>query len=777
MDTAPLLTALVINDDPSQLHLMVALLEKDGLRVVHCQSAEEALDILDERGTVDVIVTDLHMPGIDGWRLCQLLRSPQYAALNSVPVLVVSATFSGADTEQVTTDLGANAFLAVPYDATTFRDSIRNLLAGRTPQTTMRVVLVEDSIVQRTILRRAFEAQGYQVSMAATGEEGRRLLREQAPAIAVIDYHLPDMLGDQLLREFVRPESPMVAIVMTTDAAPEVALHCMHLGADGFVHKPFDPEYLLELCAKARRSRALLRVEELLEERTKKLRESEAKFRLLFDSIPETVLVHDEQGRILYVNDVGAEWLAWPASELIGKRLSDIVAPPFLAQINAQGPARYGQRASRSKMVYVSRTGQLLEAEVNTCPMEFGGQMAVLTVARDITERMRLEAQLRQAQKMQAIGTLAGGIAHDFNNILAAIMGYSELALYDVPHGGRLQRHLEEVLAAGKRARDLVQQILAFSRQRPPERQSVRLHQLIGDVLRMLRASLPSTITIRPRLEPAAGTVLADPTQLQQVLMNLCANAEHAMRDTGGVLAVHLEAVEVSSDFAAAHAPLTPGPHACIRIRDTGHGMVPEVLERIFEPFFTTKDVGEGTGMGLAVVDGIIASHGGAISVTSAPAQGTTFAIYLPRIDHDTPTPALDTPVEPPIPRSNGRILFVDDEPVLAHMTAEMLLSLGYDVAVHTSSVEALKTFQAGPWQFDVVITDQTMPVMTGERLARELRRIRSDVPIILCTGFSHTMTASKAQALGIDAFLLKPLALRELGMAIWQVLEQRRER
>ena len=772
MYTVPLPTALVINDDPSQLHLMVGLLEKDGLQVIHCQSAEEALAILDERGTVDVIVTDLHMPGIDGWRLCQLLRSPQYAALNTVPVLVVSATFSGADTEQVTMDLGANAFLPVPYDAMTFRESIRNLLAGRTPQAAMHVVIVEDSIAQSAILRRAFEAQGYKVSMAATGEEGRRLLREQTPELAIIDYHLPDVTGDQLLKEFVRPESPMVAIVMTTDFAPEVALQCMRLGADGFIHKPFDPEYLLTLCTKARRSRALLRVEELLEERTKKLRESEAKFRLLFDSIPETVLVHDDQGRILYVNDIGAQWLGWPAPELIGKYLSDIVAPHCLVQVSEQGPAQYRQSASHSKMVYVSRPGQLLEAEVNTCSMEFGGQMAVLVVARDITERTRLEAQLRQAQKMQAIGTLAGGIAHDFNNILAAILGYSELALYDVPHGSRMQRHLEEVLTAGKRARDLVQQILAFSRQRPPERQPVRLHLLISDVLRMLRASLPSTIAIHPCLTSTAGTVLADPTQLQQVLMNLCTNAEHAMRDTGGVLAVHLDAVEVTTDFAATHAPLMPGPHTYIMISDTGHGMAPEVMERIFEPFFTTKAVGEGTGMGLAVVDGIIASHGGAITVASTPGQGTTFAVYLPRIDTDTPS--LDVLEETPIPQGNGRILFVDDEPTLAHMTAEMLSRLGYDATVHISSVEALKTFQAASWQFDVVITDQTMPVMTGERLARELRRIRPDIPIILCTGFSHTMTESKAQALGVDAFLLKPLRFRELGLAIQQVLEQR---
>ncbi|MBM3223806.1 MAG: response regulator [Candidatus Tectomicrobia bacterium] len=772
MYTATLPTALVINDDPSQLHLMSALLEKDGVRVLSCQSAEEALGILDERSTVDVIVTDLHMPGIDGWRFCRLLRSPQYPMLNTVPVLVVSATFSGTDTEEVTADLGANAFLAVPYASETLRDSVRTLLAGRTPSAAMRVVVVENNPVQSTILRQAFEAHGYTVSIAATGREGRRLLYEQVPAIAVIDYHLPDMTGEDLLQEFVRPGSPMVAIILTTDPAPTLALRCLRLGADHFIHKPFEPAYLLDLCAKARRSRALLRVEGLLEERTQKLRESEAKFRQLFDSIPETVLVYDAQGRILYVNDVGADWLGWSATTLTGHHLRDVLVSADVSHMLAPGSSV--SSGSHRKMTYMTRTRQELEAEVNISPLEFESQTAWLAVARDITERTRLEGQLHQAQKMQAMGTLAGGIAHDFNNILAAIMGYSELALYEAPHGGRMRHHLEEVLAAGKRARDLVQQILAFSRKRPPERQPVSLHLLLNETLRMLRASLPSTITIEADFPALASTVQADPTQLQQVLMNLCANAEHAMRDTGGILTLRLEAVEVSADFADDHASLKPGPHVCLTIQDTGSGMTPEVQARIFEPFFTTKAVGEGVGMGLAVVDGIIASHGGAITVASGLGQGATFRLYLPRTDHPLPTP--EAPADPRFSRGSGRILLVDDEPTLAYMTAEMLKRLGYGVTVHTSSTDTLATFRAAPWQFDLVMTDQTMPGLTGERLARELRQLRPDIPIVLCTGFSHTMNAAKAQGLGLDAFLSKPVELRELSAVLRQVLAQRRE-
>ncbi|MGE3540395.1 MAG: response regulator [Candidatus Tectimicrobiota bacterium] len=769
MSIATLPTALVINDDLTQLHLMTALLEKDGLHVLSCANAEDALRLLVNRGSVDVIVTDLHMPGIDGWRFCRLLRSPEYPALNTVPVLVVSATFSGTDTEQVTTDLGANGFLAVPYESATLRQNVRNLLAGRALQTARQALIVTTSPSQGMSLQRAFEAHGYTVSVVSSGMAAQQMLSNHTPAVLVLDYHLPDMSGDYLLKTFVRPGSPMVALVITDDATPELAVHCMRLGADGYVRTPFDPTYVLDLCLKARRSRALLRVEGLLEERTQKLRASEARFRLLFDSIPETVLVHDTHRRLLYVNALGAQWLGWPAVELLGAPLSQILVSSDDAAGEADSP-EHRLHPGPQKTCYRSRSGQILEAEVSTCAIDFEGQPAFLSVARDITERTRLEMQLRQAHKMQAIGTLAGGIAHDFNNILAAILGYTELALYDVPPGSRTQRHLTEVLASGKRARDLVQQILAFSRQRPPERQQLQLHLLINDMLKMLRASLPSTIAIQPELSPSAGTVLGDPTQLQQVLMNLCTNAERAMRDTGGVLRIRLEATEVTPAFARAHPPLLPGPHVRLQVVDTGPGIPPELFERIFEPFFTTREVGEGTGLGLAVVDGIIANHGGAITVESAPGQGTTFSMYLPRL-HDIALGPEVSP-EPPIPGGMARILFVDDEATLAGMSAELLTHLGYHTTVYSSSPEALDAFRAAPQEFDLVITDQTMPGLTGEQLTQELRQIRPDIPIILCTGFSHTMTAEKARSLGVNAFLQKPLALRELALAIRAVLE-----
>jgi signal transduction histidine kinase/CheY-like chemotaxis protein len=386
--------------------------------------------------------------------------------------------------------------------------------------------------------------------------------------------------------------------------------------------------------------------------------------------------------------------------------------------------------------------------------------------------RQHLEGQLRQVQKMEALGTLAGGIAHDFNNILAVILGYSELSLCDLTPGTNEWHNVQQILIASGRAKHLVQQILAFSRQSEQQRQPVSLHLILEETLTLLRASLPSTIELRQSFATHTGMVLADPVQLQQVVMNLCANAEYAMRPKGGQLEICLDSVAVDATMAAALPDLTPGPHIRLTVRDTGHGMMPEVLERIFDPFFTTKGPGEGTGMGLAVVHGIITSYTGAITVASTPGQGTTFAIYLPRrpgvVEGTNHT-------EETLPKGEGHILFVDDETALANWAQAMLTRLGYGTEVYTSSRAALAAFQAAPQHFDLVITDQTMPYMTGEALTLALRHIRPDIPIILCTGFSHTMTVEKVNMLGIDAFLMKPLVIHDLGLAIQGVLTSHR--
>ena len=403
------------------------------------------------------------------------------------------------------------------------------------------------------------------------------------------------------------------------------------------------------------------------------------------------------------------------------------------------------------------------------------GRFVRLQIATDISrikdlekESLRIQAQLQQAQKMEAIGTLAGGIAHDFNNILSAVIGYTEIALADVPAGTSQHRNLQEVLKAGSRARDLVKQILTFSRQTEQELRPVQIKQIVSETLKLLRASLPTTVKISVDIQ-SDSAVLAEPTQIHQVIMNLCTNAAHAMRSKGGQLKVDLSNVELGGHFIEQHPYLTPGEYTRLRVIDTGHGMEKAIVDRIFDPFFTTKERGEGTGMGLAVVLGIVKSHGGTITVESETGRGSIFNIFLPvimqQVDHEVRA-------KTPIATGTERILFIDDEKSLVDLGRQILERLGYNVTIRTSSVEALELFIEQPDKFDLVITDMTMPNMTGDELAEKLMSIREDIPVILCTGYSERISQERAHDLGIKEFILKPIVMRELAVKVRNALD-----
>ena len=384
-------------------------------------------------------------------------------------------------------------------------------------------------------------------------------------------------------------------------------------------------------------------------------------------------------------------------------------------------------------------------------------------------ELQKTQKQLIQTQKMESIGTLAGGIAHDFNNLLVPILGFTELALSALPHGSKNYENLSQVLNAGEKARDLVSQILAFSRQTEEEQRPIQLAPIIKEALKLLRATFPTTIEIRQNIAPETGVVNADPTQIHQILMNLCTNAKHAM-PKGGLLEISMVNVDLNEEFCAQHEGLTAGTHVRLSVRDTGCGMNRETLERIFDPFFTTKAIGEGTGMGLSVVHGIVRSHGGNISVYSEPGIGTSFHIYLPVVE--SIAEARPETAEP-VRGGTESILFVDDDAIVAEIGSETLKRLGYRVATRTSSIEALELFRAKPGEFDLVVTDYTMPNMTGADLTVEILRIRPDIPVILCTGFSHAITQEKACALGIKEFVMKPIVGAELGRTVRRVLDK----
>lgn len=382
-------------------------------------------------------------------------------------------------------------------------------------------------------------------------------------------------------------------------------------------------------------------------------------------------------------------------------------------------------------------------------------------------ERETLEAQLRQSQKLEAIGTLAGGIAHDFNNILAAILGYGEMALNALPEDSRPRYHVRQMMTAGQRAKAVVDQILTFSRRGSRERQPVGLRALCEETLDLLRASLPATIEMQPRLAAGNVTVLGDSTQLQQVLMNLCTNAAQAMQGHGR-LEVVLDTHALARPSTLSHGSLPAGAYARLRVGDTGPGMDEATLGRIFDPFFTTKEAGGGTGLGLSMVHGIVTDHGGVMDVRSEPGQGSTFDLYLPCAG-GCAAEAVETPGPiPPIPRGNGEtLLLVDDEPPLVALGEEMLAALGYEPIGFTSSRQALASFLGDPGRFDLVITDEVMPELTGTRLARRLHQLRPELPILLATGHSGPILLEQARQMGIREILKKPLQLRELAESI----------
>jgi nitrogen-specific signal transduction histidine kinase/CheY-like chemotaxis protein len=402
---------------------------------------------------------------------------------------------------------------------------------------------------------------------------------------------------------------------------------------------------------------------------------------------------------------------------------------------------------------------------------------AVLGVSIDITknkqaeeERRNMEAHLQQAHKMESIGTLAGGIAHDFNNILEIIIGNTELALDDVQEWNTAKRNLKEIRIASLRAKDVVRQLLSFARKTRLEKKPTKIAPIVKESLKLLRSSIPTNIEIRQNIPTDVDTILADPTQINQVLINLCTNAGHAMTD-GGIIEIILKNVEFGETATAQYPDLNPGRYVNLTVSDTGHGVSKEEIDRVFDPYFTTKEVGKGTGMGLAVVHGIVKEHNGMITLESKPGKGTTFSIFFPGVEKDA---VIESEPAEKLPTGNEKILFIDDEPSIVNMARQMLERLGYEVDTKMSSIEALGLFRSNPNQFDLIITDMTMPLMTGDKLVIEILNIRPDIPIILCTGFSEKIDEKKAKAIGAADYIEKPLHKHDFAFRVRKVLDRK---
>lgn len=518
-----------------------------------------------------------------------------------------------------------------------------------------------------------------------------------------------------------------------------------------------------------------------------KIRESEARYRLLSDNISDVIWVLDlSRSKFSYVSPSIENILGYTSEEFTRLGPEEIFPPASLKQAEAviaeeiktdKSGSADPLRSITVELQQYCKDGATIWIEVTAKFIRDKNHrpISILGVSRDITERKKadeerkkLETKLQQAHKMEAVGTLAGGIAHDFNNILSAVIGYTELCITEAPNYPKLKKKLDEILKAGYRARDLVKQILAFSRQAEHEKKTIQAKLIISEALKLLRASIPTTIEIRQNLMSDA-MVLADPTQMHQILMNLCTNAEHAMGESGGILNVSLRNVDLDADFTARNPEINPGRYLCLTVSDTGHGMSKELIKRLYDPFFTTKGPEEGTGLGLSVVHGIVKSHGGAITVQSQPGKGASFNVFFPVVEKQI-QPGVEISLQ--VPTGNERVLFVDDEKSIMDLGRQVLEQLGYQVEARTSSIEALELFQDYPDNFDLVITDMTMPHMTGAKLARELMRIRPDIPLILCTGFSQSINEEQALKIGFRAFIMKPISIEQIAMTIRQVLD-----
>jgi PAS domain S-box-containing protein len=640
---------------------------------------------------------------------------------------------------------------------------------------TNSILIIDDDQSQLITLSDILEDEGFNPVCCKTGKEALNVVSSKEIQVAILDLRLPDYDGLVLLRELKKINPELKAIINTAYATLDSAMMAVNQEAFGFVKKMGDVRDLLSHIHRAFHAHLDLyskTLESKVKKRTEELIKSEAKWRSISEYSPNYIFLLDLEGRILFANK---DFYNIDKYGIVGKSIYDVL--PHSAGDTAKncyseviksgelGLYEIEYRDSSEKIHYVEfRVGPVLEGDKI---------IGLVNSATDITapklaelERRSLEAQLIQSHKMEALGTLAGGIAHDFNNILAVIIGYSELLLESKEFSERDQNNLNAIFNAGLRAKGLVEQILTFSRQKEQEMSPVNCQLIVKETMKFLRASIPSTIKIEQKIDPSSPLVLADHSQIHQIIMNLCTNAYHAIGENNGVISISLgkERVKEKNKYN-----LAEGIYLRLVVNDSGKGMEPQIIERIFDPFFTTKAVGKGTGLGLSVVHGAVHRLNGKIFVESEKSSGSTFTVFIPAMDINIKR---DDNISAEIPLGTEKILLVDDDILVSDMVEQMLFSLGYNIVARNDSLQALDVFKENPFYFDLIISDQVMPNLTGLNMAKEILTIRPDVPVIIMSGFSEKISEEKIYDMGIKGYIVKPIIKKDIAQLIRRVLE-----
>jgi PAS domain S-box-containing protein len=771
---------VVVNDDPVQLRQMAGILLGAGHEVSSFLDAGDALAGLAGRATVSLFVVDLHMPGIDGWKLCRLLRSPEFGRFNDTPILVVSATFTGDDVASITRELGANGFLEAPFEARRLVEFAATLLAGEVPRTDQTVLIVEDDEAVRKVLSRAFLAHGYLVAEAATGAEARRVWRSGHMDVVLLDYHLPDGSSEHLIDEFRGPTNRTSVLVMTGDTDPVLPVRLLGRGADGYLRKPFEPGFAIELARKAGRQRALLRIESILESRTRELRASEERYRMLFETIPDVVLVMDRRGHVVQINPDGLRYLETTEDEVLGRHVVEVARPERARELSRWvGALERGETSLGLETELQGPGGRAFPVELTGRSVEFRGEPAILVVGRDLTERnraederRRMETQMQHAQRLESLGVLAGGVAHDFNNLLVGILGNASLAVMDLPDGSPVRDSIHQIELAARRAAELTQQILAFAGKAKVAFQDVDLSGLVREMGQLLEPAVSKKARMSYRLSPRVPLVRADASQIRQVMMNLLINASDALSGKPGDITVQTSLKELPADgFYRVIGGGTPAPgrYVVLEVTDTGCGMDEETCARIFEPFFTTKFAGRG--LGLAATLGVIRAHNGFVAVRTEVGQGTTMTVLFPALPTSATLPPTQAGGGASKWSQGGTILVVDDEPAVRGLARAVLTRGGFTVVEAKNGREGADLILVEDTPVDLVLMDVSMPELDGHEALTLLRRTRPTLPVLMSSGYPPEKTLEAAARGEPTGFLKKPYAPTELMDAVSSLL------